>query len=464
MRASSLYCLLALGAALGTSARKCETTGTVDPVSGEQILVVTSPDQLTTFDNCDTITGHILIARDYSGDFILNGVTEFKGNISTEAPENSPAQSLGRVEMLGLVHVDNIILYGLINDVYLPKLERSGDLVLAQASPSAEVDVGSLVEAENVRITGSWTGINVRSLETVNYDIQFCGAMGCEILSDAEFPFLEVDLPSLKKTDSLEFAGTIQRVSVPELEVVGFQEQIGLYVSQGLRINIEEGRGHDLDFDAPKLHTLNGSLEVYGGVSGLSLGALGETSISATLNARAPLDVYSTIRIASNFYIWGELHSIYLPNFEDLGTLDLSYEPAIECNTTLYKLWDLIPSYGGNGETRCIRPDGWVDGVDEEEQASGDEDEDSNDSPNTTNDGEVNEDDNDDDAAIDNDDTTNEQTTGSDDQTASDSRPAATATSDSGSAVSDIPGDNTGFRAAPRALIGVAVLVILAVM
>lgn len=55
------------------------------------------------------------------------------------------------------------------------------------------------------------------------------------------------------------------RVSIPNLEVVGYaDDQENGY--QGLRINIQEG-GETLDFDAPKMHTLAGTLELYGAVT-----------------------------------------------------------------------------------------------------------------------------------------------------------------------------------------------------
>lgn len=57
---------------------------------------------------------------------------------------------------------------------------------------------------------------------------------------------------------------------MPKLEVAGYIESTELVYGQGLRINIEEGYDEPLDFDAPNLHTLNGQLEVYGGVSRLA--------------------------------------------------------------------------------------------------------------------------------------------------------------------------------------------------
>ncbi|KAL4865196.1 hypothetical protein BDV12DRAFT_175058 [Aspergillus spectabilis] len=412
MKTSHIYLRLALGAwslTLGASAQECETTSELDPETGTKILRVTSPDQLTIFEGCTSITGNILIEHEYEGDFILNGVTDFAGNISTPVPanpwwwrpdsENLPPDSefnsdylaadIKLFDLRDLVYVENIVLYGLSGDAILPKLETAGDIVLVQASSSAEVDLGSLVEAENVRVQGSWTSINAARLKKVNRDAQFCGSQGCGIYPDEEFPTLTVELPSLETANSFEVAGTVKSASVPELQVIGTHER-ALYVSQGLRINIQEG-GEELDFDAPKLHTLNGTLEVYGGVSSVSLGALGDTTISATINARAELDFYSTIKTASNFYVWGVLHSIYLPDMVDLGSVNLAYEPVLPCNETLYRLYEAQGSTGSNDPAICTRPD-----VPDDPETPGDED--------LSNDEDTNNDTSDDTA---NDDTTN---------------------------------------------------------
>ncbi|KAL4877037.1 hypothetical protein BJY04DRAFT_222536 [Aspergillus karnatakaensis] len=358
---ASRLVLVACSVALGTFARECETTSESDPASNEKTLHVSSPDQLIAFEGCTSITGHILILPEFSGEFILNGVTDFAGNISTPVPESSywwrppnefwtpedyTPPDITRFELQDLVHVENIVLYGLKGDAILPNLESSGDVVLVQDSDGAEVDLGKLVGAENVKVQGSWTTINVSSLKKVNDEAQFCGSRGCGIYPDDDFPTLTVDLPALETAGRFEVAGTVASVSVPELQVL----------SRALRINIQEG-GEELDFDAPKLHSLGGSLEVYGGVSRVSLGALGDTTVSATINARADLDFYSTIKTASNFYVWGTLHSIYLPGMADLGSVSLDYEPVIPCNETLYRLYEAQGSTGSNDPAICTRPD-----------------------------------------------------------------------------------------------------------
>ncbi|KAL5050882.1 hypothetical protein BDW71DRAFT_202935 [Aspergillus fruticulosus] len=290
----ALHCFWSLF--LGTAAQECETSRTVDPESGNHVARATSPEQLSAFRGCTTLTGDIFIEREYRGDFILNGVTKLKGTISTPDVEEL---ELGRAELRDLVETENIYLLNLIGD----------------AADGGEVDLGSLVGANNIYIRGSWTSIKLKSLKTIIEDIQFCGGQWCgRVYGDDErqFSYLEIDLPSLEKADYFDLQRKIKSISVPSLEVVGYIEPTELVHSQGLRMSITEG-GKLLDFDGPKLHTLNGSLQVYGAINSLSLGALGETTVGATFNTRGPLKVYSTIQTASHFYLWVDLERFVLP-------------------------------------------------------------------------------------------------------------------------------------------------------
>jgi hypothetical protein len=140
---------------LGIWAADCETTSENDPETGEKILRVNSPEQLDVFgDDCTTVVGHILIESDYSGDFVLNGVSEFKGNIS--APLSGYGDKLNAFEMLDLTTIDAIFVPKVVN-VRLPSLVHAGNIYLEQSS-AGEVDLGSLVEAGHVGLRGDWTG------------------------------------------------------------------------------------------------------------------------------------------------------------------------------------------------------------------------------------------------------------------------------------------------------------------
>ncbi|KAL2784692.1 hypothetical protein BJX66DRAFT_316320 [Aspergillus keveii] len=374
MRSPRISLAIALSAwslPLGTAAQECETSSTIDPGTGRNTLHVTIPDQLAAFEGCTTLTGDISIESEYSGEFILNGITELKGTLSIPFS----ASTLGRVELRDLVESGNISFPGVFADISLPNLQRAADIDVFQEGESGEVDLNSLVEVDNIEIRGSWTSIKLESLKTVVKDIEFCGGRSCgaeyEEDDEREFPWLEINLPSLEKADYFDLQGDIKSVSVPNLEVVGYIPPTELVHSQGLRMSISEG-GHLLDFDGPRIHTLNGSLQVYGAINSLSLGALGETTIGATFNARGPLKIYSTIQTAQFFYIWVDLESIWLPNMVDLGTVDVSFYHRIPCNDTLYQLWETQSSHSSQWEdyNTCLDYDYPQEGDDEEENGT----------------------------------------------------------------------------------------------
>lgn len=139
----AIKCLTSSGAA-----KECNTA------DGGESLSLTSPEQLDALKGCTILNGHIEIQSGYQGDVVLDGVTEVHGNISTV---EDGAGGLGLFELYDLVAIDAIHLQGISGDVHLPNLERIGDLELIQRKDKGEADLGSLVEAENVLILGSWT-------------------------------------------------------------------------------------------------------------------------------------------------------------------------------------------------------------------------------------------------------------------------------------------------------------------
>ncbi|KAL3444009.1 hypothetical protein BJX65DRAFT_311318 [Aspergillus insuetus] len=292
--------LLTLGIAswsllpLVTLACECSTT------ESDQTLRLTSTDQLDVFEGCTTITGHIVVESSYLGDFILSGVTEFPGNISTV--DDSPAPGLGSVELPDLVELGTISL-GSVANVRLPKLEHTADIVLVQPGSSGEVDLGSLVEANNYkRLTSpdSRLGRSVLRLPDLAGDYK---------------------LPRASGESGKRFIPT-----------VGSCRTLGVRGAKwaGIVYQYLEETGRDLDFNAPKLHTLNGVLTVVGGVPGLSIGALEEGDLGITLNSRSSPGV----------------NVIYLPNFDfaNLGTASIVYLNDVPCNETLYNLWQVSPN------------------------------------------------------------------------------------------------------------------------
>ncbi|KAJ5261091.1 hypothetical protein N7478_011686 [Penicillium angulare] len=137
---------------LGADTKACDTT-TGGGEGLATVLELHTPDQLDAFAGCTTLNGHIIIQSEYDGNFSLNSVTAFNGNISTV---DEGADWLTLFEMRDLEKIDHIHLLGTSGDVSLPNLESLGDLELVQTSNSGNADLASLAEADNVSVQGSW--------------------------------------------------------------------------------------------------------------------------------------------------------------------------------------------------------------------------------------------------------------------------------------------------------------------
>ncbi|KAL4961578.1 uncharacterized protein BDV14DRAFT_180140 [Aspergillus stella-maris] len=317
---------------LGTIAGDCRTN--------PPILTVYEPGDLGIFrDGCTSITGNLVIDSTFSGDFVLENVTEIIGNISNA--EDAVPGALRVLDLPNLVKVGAISVHR-VATVNLGSLEHAGDILLGPSTSDGEVNLGALQDANNVGFEGGWKSIDLSSLETVSNTLAFYFARDDHVFPDvAQIPLLHVDLPVLKSAGKLlTFEGQITSLSVPELEMAGdpaTEEEYGLH---GLRMNIEGIKG--VDFEFPKLHTLASSTQVYGNISRIRLPALGETATRIEFNTAIPIEIYSTIETALDVWLWGEIKSVHFPNMVDLG--GISFAKAIRpCNETLVKLWETIP-------------------------------------------------------------------------------------------------------------------------
>ncbi|KAL2847935.1 hypothetical protein BJX68DRAFT_239083 [Aspergillus pseudodeflectus] len=336
----------ALGLPLGIWAADCETTSENDPETGEKILRVNSPEQLDVFgDDCTTIVGHILIESDYSGDFVLNGVSEFKGNIS--APLSGYGDKLNAFEMLDLTTIDAIFVPKVVN-VRLPSLVHAGNIYLEQSS-AGEVDLGSLVEAGHVGLRGDWTGINLGSLQRAT-QVDISGTYIWDVPEGEEPVSIVVDLPALESANYFGVSGLFESLSLPRLTTIGEHEEGVDYLYQtyadgrpytyisgrpGLRIS----SANHIPIEVPELEFLNGSLQVYGNVTSFRLPSLGESDVDIEFNTDTHLHIYSTLESTGYLWLWGNIATVDLPNIEHVDSISIAYGDRLPCNETLLKLW-----------------------------------------------------------------------------------------------------------------------------
>ncbi|KAL3444795.1 hypothetical protein BJX65DRAFT_282888 [Aspergillus insuetus] len=416
----------ALGLPLGIWAAECETTSENDPETGEKILRVNSPEQLDIFgDDCTTIVGHILIESDYSGDFVLNGVSEFKGNIS--APLSGYGDKLNAFEMLDLTTIEAIFLPKVV-DVRLPSLEHAGNIYLGQLSVG-EVDLGSLLEAGHVELQGDWRGINLVSLQRAT-QVDISGTYSWDVPEGEEPVSIVIDLPALESANFFGVSGFFESLSVPRLTTIGEHEQGVDYLFQtwdegrpytyisgrpGLRIS----SANHIPIEVPELEFLNGSLQVYGNVTSFRLPSLGESDVDIEFNTDTHLHIFSTLESTGYLWLWGNIATVDFPNIEHVDSISIAYGDRLPCNETLLKLWEWAED--DYNQYKCFELDEqFLDDDSDEDTTPSDEEEDEE-NTDTDNDTEVS----DTDSSNDTNDDDTTQTSPSNDSPASDEQDTA---------------------------------------
>ena len=141
------------------------------------MLRVSSPDALRAGipSNCTSVVGSIVITEDYTGPFVLNGITNFNGSIADflsnvvasdavlsggdDTPVSLPG--LTAFEMQDLVHMDSYSYNGGISlksvpaltSVSIPKATYITDIVFGNFSEAA-FDFSSLMNASSINISG----------------------------------------------------------------------------------------------------------------------------------------------------------------------------------------------------------------------------------------------------------------------------------------------------------------------
>lgn len=90
----------------------------------------------------------------YTGPFMLNGVTEYTGRIGMDPVQFS--HNMTSFEMLDLLNLNGSVKLYETPQVRLPSVQRIGSLFLS-SSGGGELDAGALLNASSVWLEGPWS-------------------------------------------------------------------------------------------------------------------------------------------------------------------------------------------------------------------------------------------------------------------------------------------------------------------
>lgn len=138
-------------------ARECFTNETEPVYAVSHFLTLTSPDQLTPLEDCETLIGDIEIDIAFSGSIVLNSVTNFTGRL-VSFPDGYNT-GLEAIEMRNLRTIQVIRLNRIqgLRSIQMPRLEEvSGKLDFSQEAEDAWMDFSALRSFLMSSMTGTW--------------------------------------------------------------------------------------------------------------------------------------------------------------------------------------------------------------------------------------------------------------------------------------------------------------------
>ncbi|KAL2814871.1 hypothetical protein BDW59DRAFT_17663 [Aspergillus cavernicola] len=329
---NSLLALFLVVAALPAEifAQECHT----NPDSGDNSdrLTISSPANLSAFDDCTSIIGNIVIDSAFSGSFVLNGVTNVSGAILMDEYEES--HEMDAFEMLDLLYIESLNLpqaWGM-ERLQLPRVEHMEQLYFIQGVEESWFDVGALKTADVISMAGSWTNISFPSLESVSGGLTIVTDPSWSI-SDRTNP-LEIHLPSLQEAQWMSIKGHVNILDTPNLEALGVRSNAA---PRGMEVhaNYTDLSGVYLT----SLEELHGELLLDGHIEAINLNGMYETNATITIRATSPVEIYSGLQDAGIINLSGELSSIGFEDIFQAETMNIESNIASQCPISLIQLY-----------------------------------------------------------------------------------------------------------------------------
>ncbi|KAL3465611.1 hypothetical protein BJX64DRAFT_49990 [Aspergillus heterothallicus] len=330
-----LFLAVALLGCLPTDAlaRECRVNETESTSSFYQSLTVTTPDQLTALDGCETLRGNIEISHGFSGTFSLPAsVVNMTGSIYTTVHSDKPNHGLDAVELPNLQRMNSLWLRDswALKTLHAPRLETLADLKLTGPVEGCEFDLSALRTVDTAKIAGFYSSISFPSLEYIQYSMYVYTDPSEE--QTATLVPVDVDFPILKTAAWLFLGGQIKSLSAPNLERVG--DPSGGPRGLQVEANYTAMEGVFL----PSLQELYSKLTLTGHVSALDLGGVTNSSADISITAASPIEIYSRLEYAGDIDIHGELAVINLTNLTTTPSLNITSTTQATCPASLIQV------------------------------------------------------------------------------------------------------------------------------
>ncbi|KAJ0422961.1 hypothetical protein BJY00DRAFT_279171 [Aspergillus carlsbadensis] len=223
----------------------------------------------------------------------------------------------------------------------VPKLTSIGWASIHIPSDIDLLEMSALEESGTLSLVGHFTDVSFPALHTV--------AAGDVVIlnsspADKTETRMNISFPALNSSDSIYISGRTSHVSLPELT------RLASPWMQGSGTNFSLW-GETIDFDLPKLHTVDGSIYFEGNMTSLSLPSLDRVDQNLTITAGNPLSIdIPELRYAEVIHLTGKIKSVELPALIEYSDLHVDTDLELDCNAFMGE-FDTAP---GQKNVTCV--------------------------------------------------------------------------------------------------------------
>ncbi|PVH82198.1 hypothetical protein DL98DRAFT_570743 [Cadophora sp. DSE1049] len=327
------------------------------------ITVWSQQDADTKLDGCTSLVCALTIGHNYTGDFVLRGVTNLTRGFGTSTGYawTSPDETEEGVPGLTSITAPDLLEVGsysldlqnatALKSVSFEKLRKTynlnlelGGLDSSLSFPSLETVVGRL------EILGNFSSMNFESLTSVGNSITVRNRRedtnnGYMYSIDVgETHPLDVEFPSLVNCSTLKIVGNISRISMSKLETIAdftgdnrfsnYYHDLSIY-TQGLPLNLS----------LPSLWNIS-DVDLAGTFGSISLPALKHVE-DYTIRSKLPMSVnIAPLETAEAIYFYGNVTDYNITSLTNISDyLYINSELSPDCGPGKEKWLELHPEY-----------------------------------------------------------------------------------------------------------------------
>ncbi|KAI9035356.1 uncharacterized protein KD926_003717 [Aspergillus affinis] len=316
-----------LGLLLGVQSRECT------PPFDRSYFNVTDQHYIDALSSsCTVMLGSLLIATNFTGQFLLPNITNITGSIMLDWWDWKPTPNVTSIDLPDLQYLESSIEVAALSDtlerISIPKLEYLRSMILEQYIDNAEVDFRGLQTADVLYVRGNYSKVSFDSLQNVTDFLSICNQGVCSYMFSAETGpaprrAMEVSLPNLEVAHKLTIAGDLSELIAPKLSNANL---------------IIQSANTSVEFDFPHLTYSHDWLDLEGHITRLSIPRLDDVAGVLKIQSSYPLNVTLPLTKGDSIIFHGQIEDVSFPNLKTFDSVHIETDLPLDCDSVVYRI------------------------------------------------------------------------------------------------------------------------------